>query len=480
VLADTSPTLSPYAERVPREKVAENEAHLSARVLASCAAIGALAAWALPGHPLGAGVPVIAALAVAAAALDIPRARRTEAAGFAALGLVLTGTATLRSAPWVVAISLVLSLGLASLSAAGGKTWNGLLAGTTELFRRVPESARLLVLSIGLGALLLVPFTVLFATADQAFARLAADAIVPGWDVGLIPLRLVTFALAAVLVSGLAIVASRPRGFTRGPWRRPPKATPEGVRAGGVEWAIAIGILDLLFAGFVLVQIAVLFGGHGRVLQTSGLTYAEYARSGFVQLMVAAILTLSVVAFVFWWSGGAKKQTPMLRVLLATLCGLTIVILFAAIRRLGLYEEAFGFTHARLLAHVFMLWVGGTFAFIVAGVFAGTTWLPRALVVWTTVVTVASTIVVNPDGFIAARNVDRFQRTGELDVRYVSTLSADAIPALATLPPGIRACALGPIAARLSRDESLVGWNLARERARDVLATLDGAGFCPE
>ena len=47
------------------------------------------------------------------------------------------------------------------------------------------------------------------------------------------------------------------------------------------EWALPLALLAGLFAVFVAVQIAVLFGGHEHVLRTAGLTYAEYARQGF-------------------------------------------------------------------------------------------------------------------------------------------------------------------------------------------------------
>ena len=51
---------------------------------------------------------------------------------------------------------------------------------------------------------------------------------------------------------------------------------------------IPLTLLDALFLAFVIVQLAVLFGGHDRVLRTTGLTYAEYARSGFWQLLAVA------------------------------------------------------------------------------------------------------------------------------------------------------------------------------------------------
>jgi hypothetical protein len=72
--------------------------------------------------------------------------------------------------------------------------------------------------------------------------------------------------------------------------------------------------------------------------------------------------------------------------------------------------------------------------------------------------------VLNPDRFIAERNVDRYERTGRIDVSYLSTLSADAAPALTRLPEPQRSCALSGLANRLARAgaDGWHAWNLGR------------------
>ena len=108
-----------------------------------------------------------------------------------------------------------------------------------------------------------------------------------------------------------------------------------------------------------MLQLTTLFGGDEHVLRTAGLTYAEYAREGFAQLMVVAALTLGVIAL-------ARRDDRALRLLLGLLCALTLVVLASALKRLGLYEEAFGFTRLRLLAHGGILWLGGLFVLVLA------------------------------------------------------------------------------------------------------------------
>ena len=69
-----------------------------------------------------------------------------------------------------------------------------------------------------------------------------------------------------------------------------------------------LGVLDALFLAFVAVQATVLFGGHRHVLETEGLTYAEYARQGFWQLLWVSALTLLVLSAVIRVAGREQHR----------------------------------------------------------------------------------------------------------------------------------------------------------------------------
>ena len=64
----------------------------------------------------------------------------------------------------------------------------------------------------------------------------------------------------------------------------------------------------------------------------------------------------------------ARRDTPaderLARALLGVLCALTLVMLASALRRLGLYEDAYGATRLRALVHVQLLWLGAVFALL--------------------------------------------------------------------------------------------------------------------
>jgi hypothetical protein len=232
---------------------------------------------------------------------------------------------------------------------------------------------------------------------------------------------------------------------------------------------VPLALLDALFLAFVVVQLAVLFGGHDRVLETAGLTYAEYAREGFWQLLAAAALTLAVIgAAALVADVPTRSHRLLLRVLLGILCALTLVVLVSAAQRLLLYEDAFGLTRLRLLAVTFALWLGGLFALLlVAGLVRPVRRRLAHVAVAGTALALLGFSVSNPDRLIAERNVERWRETGRIDDWYLRGLSADAVPALVELPAGLHV--LDELEARLAGDEPWSSWNLARARARELL-----------
>jgi hypothetical protein len=106
---------------------------------------------------------------------------------------------------------------------------------------------------------------------------------------------------------------------------------------------------------------------------------------------------------------------------------------------------------------------------LIAGVRLTARWLPRAVVA-AAVLALLGLAGANPDRLIADHNVTRFDQTGKIDTAYLSTLSADAVPALDRLTGENRDCALTPIDTDLRENgDDWRGWNLGRYQARDLL-----------
>ncbi len=257
--------------------------------------------------------------------------------------------------------------------------------------------------------------------------------------------------------------------------------TPSPRRLGLFEWALPIAALVVLFSGFVVVQIAVLFGGRRHVLKTAGLSYADYARGGFWQLATVTVLTLLVIAGVTRWaSRKSRADRGALRVLLGLLCLLSMVVVASALKRMYTYQEAYSFTGERVFVMAFELVLGIIFLLIIgAGIRWQGSWIPRTVAALG-VVTLLGLAVLNPEAYAAERNIARYNEEGMIDAWYLRALSADATPALAKLPDAVRRCTLSWITPELADEDPWYAWNLGRQRAREVLRDLGTQATGPQ
>lgn len=237
----------------------------------------------------------------------------------------------------------------------------------------------------------------------------------------------------------------------------------------------------LLFAGFVGAQAAALFGGDAYVQRTANLTYAQYARGGFWQLLWVTVLTLLVLwSAAFLASRKTRADQTWIRALLGPLAMLALVVVASAVARMWAYQQAYGFTRLRLLVLACELWLGSLFLLVlVAGIKlrARTSWLPTAVLA-AAVATLIGLVGLNPDRFIAQHNVDRYLAGESLGCRYLSDLSADAVPELLRLPEPARSCVLFDqdsadlINGNWHHAGKWAEWNLSRGNAADLIADI--------
>ena len=196
---------------------------------------------------------------------------------------------------------------------------------------------------------------------------------------------------------------------------------------------------------FVLLQVSYLIHPPP-VAADSGVTFAEYARRGFGELSFAATIVGAIIIILEYTrptEATEQDRKNLVRLELALLVAL-VLVLFSAFRRVILYEQAYGFTTARLFAQAYMVVMclallalgievargsisiafGRRVAEIALGVFT-------VLVFW------------NYEAWIVNRNIDRGTQNGKFDLDYAMRLSKDAIPTLITrrdeIPPESRA-----------------------------------------
>ena len=270
---------------------------------------------------------------------------------------------------------------------------------------------------------LLLVFGSLFASADPVFARLVSQVF--RIDAAAVASHLAVSGIIAWFVGGLLRATVLSNG--RGTWRVP---FPDGA-LGLTEVSVALGSLVALFAAFVIVQLRYFFGGDALVQATAGMSYADYARRGFFELVTVSALVLPVLL-----AGNSllRRDTPradaVFRVLSGTLLTLLAIIMYSAIARMRLYESAYGLSEDRLYATVFMGWLAIVFVWFTVTVLRGRERLFTAGVLASGWATLIALNVADPSGYVARFNIARAGQGKEVDVRYIARLGADAAPAL--------------------------------------------------
>jgi uncharacterized protein DUF4153 len=277
------------------------------------------------------------------------------------------------------------------------------------------------------AALLAIPlvliFGALFASADPVFARIASQVF--RIDASAIAQHLAVSGIIAWFVGGLlrATVLSNRAEIRTLPF-------PDGA-LGLTEVSTALGSLVVLFAAFVAVQLRYFFGGDALVQSTAGMSYADYARRGFFELVTVSALVLPVLLLAnALLRRDTRRADRVFRVLASTLLALLAVIIYSAIARMRLYESVYGLSTDRLYATVFMGWLAVVFVWFAATVLRGREKPFAAGVLVSGWATLIALNVANPAALVGRTNVARAALGKELDVNYVARLGGDAAPAL--------------------------------------------------
>jgi hypothetical protein len=257
------------------------------------------------------------------------------------------------------------------------------------------------------------------------------------------------------------------------------------LRLGAIESATVLIAVDILFAVFVLLQVAYLFGGLD-TLAATGLPYAQYARSGFFELVWVAVLAGGLLATIH---AIAARRTGALVGAGLALAGLTAVVLASALLRLRIYQDAYGWTELRFYVLATIVWLGIGIGITIALLATDRMrWLLHGVAMAAVVVLVGINLV-GPSRLIAEQNVARVldpslvpaDGKSGLDVAYALRLGDDAVPALVAALPALDASDRAALLRRLqARRDALAapeaaGWpssNLGRELARRALVGL--------
>ena len=342
------------------------------------------------------------------------------------------------------------------------------------------------------GIVIAVPVIAIFASllssADVVFGQRLED-LISWFNIENLPELI--FRFVYILVIGYALAGVFLHAATQSNDEKPANEDKPLIPPflGSVEATIVLGSVVTLFAAFVVIQFQYFFGGATNI-NVEGYTYAEYARRGFGELVAVAFFALLMLLTL---SAVTKRETEAQRRLFSglgvALVALLLVMLFSAFKRLGLYEEAYGFSRLRTYTHVFLIWLGLLLIVTIALEILRRERLFTFAMLIASFGFAISLPILNVDAFIVEQNIQREIHTQaednvRLDAQYFLDLSDDAVPTLvsayraSSLPDSVHekvGASLACIRYERGLDERKPGWqsfHLATLNADKALASV--------
>jgi hypothetical protein len=313
---------------------------------------------------------------------------------------------------------------------------------------------------------LLALIVALLASGDAVFARLLLPGVTPGPVIG----HNVLIALfgIGVLFTVAAAGADTEDEVTAGPF-------------GAIEvvtmLVLAAGVLGL----FVVSQLVALTATGERLLTSSGLTTAECARSGFFQLCWATGTLVAFLGLVRALAAPGVMDQRVVRLAAGGVPLLSLGLVVVCLRRMSLYDEAFGLTMLRLSVVAVALCLGVLLVLIAVPNLSperGSSWVLGASAA-AALALILTTDILDPEAFVVRHNLDRAAEGAELDVAYLAQLSDDALPALAgALGDPLRAPVHQSLRLALRCEHDVVG--VARLNVAAARAAYERARLCDE
>ena len=244
--------------------------------------------------------------------------------------------------------------------------------------------------------------------------------------------------------------------------------------------ATPIAILCLMYLVFFVAtgsSLFVAFTARG----AGPFAYAEYARSGFFQLVAVAAINLAVLAAARLFIQRDEGVYPhSARVLGVVMSAQTLLLVVTAASKLLLYIDQYGLTRLRL----YTVWFCGVLfvVFALVGVWHVRRFAVGRPILIFVIVAFLGLFWANTDGMIANYNVDRYLngRVSTIDVEFLNDeLSAAAVPALVRLrdsaPDETVSRRVSEVLDRRLPDKKSepvpwTAWNWQTERAKSLLA----------
>ncbi len=281
--------------------------------------------------------------------------------------------------------------------------------------------------AVVLGLLLAIPALLvivpLLARSDEAFASLLYQTF------GKSLMELVTTVLfgAALLLP----VYTRPVALSREDRERPASERRYWFPATSLNAFLLA--LSFFYVLYLVSQLAYFFSAFSGILPP-GYTAAQYARRGFTEMTLLCVINLAIVSLSLTKVRRQEKIPALTKVLSLFILVFSLVLVCSACSKMGLYIQFYGLTRLRVLTSLFMLCTA--VSLICTGIWA---FAPRfgymRVIVLSCIVVFGTAGLLDVDTVVARYNVSAYLsgQLEEVDVSYLDSLSAGALPQMARL-----------------------------------------------
>jgi len=272
-----------------------------------------------------------------------------------------------------------------------------------------------------LGVLISIPcilfLTIMLSSSDMVFSYKVGNFI--KWAASLINLnalfKIIVGIFCGFYLFGLMYKTTIPKGKR--------VLAKNDLKADFLVLNIVLFSILAIYTLFVAIQFKYLFA-KGQL--PSNLTYAQYARRGFFELVVLSVINTLINVAVGGVTKEAKnKWSYLTKFFNCYLCLVSFVLLSSSYYRMKLYSNEFGLTRLRYMVYVFLaaeaIGLAVTLYYIIR---------PRLNIIFTyALLALAYILILNlipMDKIIAKNQIDKYLAGNKADIDYVLTLSADA------------------------------------------------------
>lgn len=364
-----------------------------------------------------------------------------------------------------------------------GKTFSTIFGGKKD---KSQKNSMTVTSKIGIGLLISIPVALiligLLSSADEIFA-LWVGKIIDALNISILRIICDIILIALTMLYVMPLVVTLRSGYHKSYEKKEFNRPIDAIIITTVLFAVSV-----IYLVFVAVQIRYLFAPMFLISTPvpNGLSYAEYCRRGFFELVSVIAVTTLVIALTCMLTrfNDSGKLPVYTKVALLLITVSDFVMIISAALRVYIYVMEYNMTVARLNAAVLIAFMGICLVAMAFKIIFEKLQV-SAVIGGVAIVMLALYSVVDIDGFVARYNVDKYLENPtscEIDIDYFSKeTSVAVVPQLERLMENapdeeVRSdaeCAIARIARRADLfegdNEHLGRWTLDRQRAKNII-----------